>query len=78
MTIAQKVFWFFALALVVNVGLSLAGYGTNEKPAQEPVKTAEKCSPGQFKYSIALYEGNKLIERAWFRCDNGSYISSSK
>jgi hypothetical protein len=82
MTVAQKVFGFFAVCLVINIGLSLAGvapvstYSTKE-PVADMSREAQ-CARGDSKYIVVLSYNGSPIEKAYYRCDNNALISVSK
>jgi hypothetical protein len=80
MTVAQKVFGFFAVCLVLNIGLSLAGvapvstYSTKE-PVADMSREAQ-CSRGS-NYIWGIQYGS-TYEWARSDCETGQIIKTWK
>jgi hypothetical protein len=81
MTVAQKVFGFFAVCLVFNIGLSLAGvapvstYSTKE-PVADMSREAQ-CKTSKWYTVYYTYDG-KPIAKDTVQCFNNLVIRSEK
>ena len=81
MTLAQKVFGFFAVCLVINIGLSLAGVAPVNTPAtKEPVADMSReaqCKTSKHYTRVMAYDGVPII-RDTIQCFNDLVIRSEK
>ena len=80
MTIAQKVFWFFAICLVGNIALSMAGVApVNTYSTKDPVPDMSReaqCSRGSY-YVWGIQYGS-TYEWARSDCETGQIIKTWK
>jgi hypothetical protein len=80
MTIAQKVFWFFAVCLVGNIALSMAGvapvntYSTKD-PVPDMSREAQCSRDDTYVWSIQY---GSTREVAWSDCKTGQLIKVKK
>jgi hypothetical protein len=79
MTIAQKVFWFFAVCLALNIGLSLAGVApVNTYSTKEPVADTSReaqCKTSKWYTVYWQYDG-RIIQKDTVQCYNNLVIRS--
>jgi hypothetical protein len=70
MTLAQKVFGFFAVCLVINIGLSLAGVAPVNTPAtKEPVADMSReaqCNTSKHYTRVMAYDGVPIKTFSFF------------
>jgi hypothetical protein len=81
MTVAQKVFWFFAGCLVLNIGLSLAGVApVNTYSTKDPVPDMSReaqCETSKWYVRYWTYNG-QLIAKDTIQCFNNLVIRTEK
>ena len=81
MTIAQKIFWFFAICLVANIALSIAGVAPVNTPAtKEPVADMSReaqCKTSKHYTRVLAYDGVPIV-RDTVQCFNNLVIRSEK
>ncbi len=81
MTLTQKVFGFFAVCLVINIGLSLAGVApVNTPAAQAPVADMSReaqCKTSKHYTRVMAYDGIPIV-RDTVQCFNNLVIRSEK
>ena len=81
MTLTQKVFGFFAVCLVINIGLSLAGVApVNTPAAQAPVADMSReaqCKTSKWYVRYWTYDG-RPIAKDTIQCFNNLVIRTEK
>ena len=79
MTVAQKVFGFFAVCLVINIGLSLAGVApVNTYSTKDPVPDTSReaqCKTSKWYTVYWQYDG-RIIQKDTVQCYNNLVIRS--